>query len=89
MVHCSAGIGRSGAIIVIDMICDQIRKYGINFDIEVQKTVMHCREHRPGMVQTEAQYAFIYKGEWKINFLFNLHAVGIWNFTAWELIYLL
>lgn len=62
VVHCSAGIGRSGAIIVIDMICDQIRKHGINFDIEIQKTVMHCRDHRPGMVQTEAQYAFIYKG---------------------------
>ena len=78
MVHCSAGIGRSGAIIVIDMICDQIRKYGINFDIEVQKTVMHCREHRPGMVQTEAQYAFIYKGEFKNEFI-NPNAVGILN----------
>ena len=78
MVHCSAGIGRSGAIIVIDMICDQIRKYGINFDIEVQKTVMHCREHRPGMVQTEAQYAFIYKGEFK-NEIINPNAVGILN----------
>jgi protein tyrosine phosphatase len=61
VVHCSAGIGRSGAIIVIDMICDQIRKHGNNFAIDIKKTVMHCRDHRPGMVQTEAQYAFIYK----------------------------
>ena len=64
VVHCSAGIGRSGAIIVIDMICDQIRKYGDSFYIEIQKTVMHCRDHRPGMVQTVEQYAFIHKGNW-------------------------
>jgi protein tyrosine phosphatase len=27
-VHCSAGIGRTGALIVIDMIIDKIQKHG-------------------------------------------------------------
>jgi len=61
VVHCSAGIGRSGAFIVCDMICDQIRKTGQSTHIDIKNTVQHCRMHRPGMVQTEGQYTFIYK----------------------------
>merc|ERR1739838_1023694 len=61
VVHCSAGIGRSGAFIVCDMICDLIRKTGQSTHIDIKNTVQHCRKHRPGMVQTEGQYTFIYK----------------------------
>lgn len=61
VVHCSAGIGRSGAFIVCDMIAEKIRKYGPQTLINIKNTVQHCREHRPGMVQTEDQYKFIYR----------------------------
>jgi hypothetical protein len=59
-VHCSAGIGRTGAVIVIDMLIDKIRHYGIQCDIDVQKTVLHVRSQRSGLVQTEKQYQFLY-----------------------------
>ena len=72
MVHCSAGIGRSGAFIVCDMICDLIRKTGQSTHIDIKNTVQHCRKHRPGMVQTEGQYTFIYKGNWFLSFDFRI-----------------
>ncbi|KAM4687196.1 tyrosine-protein phosphatase non-receptor type 6 [Rhinophrynus dorsalis] len=60
IVHCSAGIGRTGTIIVIDMLVDMIQMKGLNSDIDVQKTIQMVRCQRSGMVQTEAQYKFIY-----------------------------
>ncbi|KAM9324801.1 tyrosine-protein phosphatase non-receptor type 6 [Gastrophryne carolinensis] len=60
IVHCSAGIGRTGAIIVIDMLVDTIQTKGLDCDIDVQKTIQMVRSQRSGMVQTEAQYKFIY-----------------------------
>jgi protein-tyrosine phosphatase len=60
VVHCSAGIGRTGAIILIDVIIDKIKHYGLQCDIDVQKTVLNLRTQRSGMVQTEKQYQFLY-----------------------------
>ncbi|XP_078507632.1 tyrosine-protein phosphatase non-receptor type 6-like isoform X2 [Lissotriton helveticus] len=60
IVHCSAGIGRTGTIIVIDMLMDMINTTGLDCDIDIQKTIQMVREQRSGMVQTEAQYRFIY-----------------------------
>ncbi|XP_040217133.1 tyrosine-protein phosphatase non-receptor type 6 [Rana temporaria] len=60
IVHCSAGIGRTGTIIVIDMLLDIIHTKGLDCDIDVQKTIQMVRSQRSGMVQTEAQYRFIY-----------------------------
>ncbi|XP_078507629.1 tyrosine-protein phosphatase non-receptor type 6-like isoform X2 [Lissotriton helveticus] len=60
IVHGSAGIGRTGTIIVIDMLMDMINTTGLNCDIDIQKTIQMVREQRSGMVQTEAQYRFIY-----------------------------
>ena len=43
VVHCSAGIGRSGAFIVCDMICDLIKKNGPQCIINIKDAVKHCR----------------------------------------------
>eukprot|EP00096_Caligus_rogercresseyi_P011039 TRINITY_DN4221_c0_g1_i1.p1 TRINITY_DN4221_c0_g1~~TRINITY_DN4221_c0_g1_i1.p1 ORF type:complete len:613 (-),score=174.74 TRINITY_DN4221_c0_g1_i1:83-1921(-) len=60
IVHCSAGIGRTGTFIVIDLIIDQIKRNGLDCDIDIQKTIQTVRSFRSGMVQTEAQYKFVY-----------------------------
>uniref|UniRef100_A0A1I8Q0M3 protein-tyrosine-phosphatase n=1 Tax=Stomoxys calcitrans TaxID=35570 RepID=A0A1I8Q0M3_STOCA len=59
-VHCSAGIGRTGTFIVIDMILDQIDKNGLDTEIDIQRTIQMVRAQRSGLVQTEAQYKFVY-----------------------------
>lgn len=59
-VHCSAGIGRTGTFIVIDMILDQIKRQGLDCEIDIQRTIQTVRAQRSGMVQTEAQYKFVY-----------------------------
>ncbi len=61
MVHCSAGIGRTGTYIVIDMLINYIRRFGLQCDIDISRTVQAVREQRSGMVQTATQYRFIYK----------------------------
>ena len=60
IVHCSAGIGRTGTFIVIDMIIQRINQFGIHCEFDIQKTIYGIRLQRSGMVQTEAQYQFIY-----------------------------
>ena len=60
IVHCSAGIGRTGTFIVIDMIIDQIKRLGQECEIDIMRTIQMVRSQRSGMVQTEAQYKFVY-----------------------------
>ncbi|NWU91469.1 PTN11 phosphatase, partial [Upupa epops] len=60
VVHCSAGIGRTGTIIVIDILVDIIQRQGLDCDIDIPKTIQMVRRQRSGMVQTEAQYKFVY-----------------------------
>jgi len=61
LVHCSAGVGRTGTFIAIDMMMDRLRWFGINSEIDIYGTVQHIRNYRPCTVQTAGQYEFIYK----------------------------
>lgn len=60
VAHCSSGIGRTAAFLVIDILVKILQKQGLDCEIDVQKTVQHVRTQRAGMVQLEAQYKFIY-----------------------------
>ncbi|CAH3121828.1 unnamed protein product [Porites lobata] len=61
IVHCSAGIGRTGTFIVIDTLVRIIKEQALDCEIDISKTIQSLRAQRSGMVQTEAQYEFIYK----------------------------
>nr|VZI20846.1 unnamed protein product [Spirometra erinaceieuropaei] len=58
IVHCSAGVGRTGAYIVLDILLQQMRR---EHAINVPAAVARLRSQRNFMVQTEDQYAFIYE----------------------------
>ena len=60
VVHCSAGVGRTGTYIAIDIIIKLIEYQGWEYDIDIQRTVQLLRTQRSGMVQTEDQYRFVY-----------------------------
>ncbi|XP_035273586.1 receptor-type tyrosine-protein phosphatase eta-like isoform X4 [Anguilla anguilla] len=56
VVHCSAGVGRTGTFIAIDRLIFQIEHDSI---VDVYGVVHDLRMHRPLMVQTEDQYVFL------------------------------
>uniref|UniRef100_A0A8C6KH58 Protein tyrosine phosphatase non-receptor type 13 n=1 Tax=Nothobranchius furzeri TaxID=105023 RepID=A0A8C6KH58_NOTFU len=58
ITHCSAGIGRSGALICTDVVLGLISK---DADFDISDVVRNMRLQRQGMIQTEDQYIFCYQ----------------------------
>ncbi|KFR17090.1 Receptor-type tyrosine-protein phosphatase kappa, partial [Opisthocomus hoazin] len=58
LVHCSAGIGRTGTFIALDFLLKMGKAAG---KVDVFHCVQRLREQRVSMVQTEEQYAFLYE----------------------------
>ncbi|XP_057342855.1 receptor-type tyrosine-protein phosphatase R isoform X4 [Manis pentadactyla] len=57
VVHCSAGIGRTGCFIATSIGCRQLKEEGV---VDALSIVCRLRVDRGGMVQTSEQYEFVH-----------------------------
>uniref|UniRef100_A0A8C3CIC0 protein-tyrosine-phosphatase n=1 Tax=Cairina moschata TaxID=8855 RepID=A0A8C3CIC0_CAIMO len=57
VVHCSAGIGRTGTFCALDICLSQLQDVGT---LDIQQTVLRMRTQRAFSIQTPEQYYFCY-----------------------------
>ncbi|GAA52333.1 tyrosine-protein phosphatase non-receptor type 5 [Clonorchis sinensis] len=57
IVHCSAGVGRTGCFIALCIGCAQLQREGV---VDILRIVSRLRLDRGGMVQRNEQYEFIH-----------------------------
>lgn len=65
IVHCSAGVGRSGTFIALDWLLDELEAGSFDGlkegDDPIAEVVDHLRQQRMMMVQGESQFHFLYE----------------------------
>uniref|UniRef100_A0A4W3K8K4 protein-tyrosine-phosphatase n=1 Tax=Callorhinchus milii TaxID=7868 RepID=A0A4W3K8K4_CALMI len=57
VVHCSAGVGRTGTFIALDRVLQQLESKD---SVDIYGTLYDLRLHRVHMVQTECQYSYLH-----------------------------
>lgn len=60
VVHCSAGIGRSGTFALVDTCLVLMAKRKNPSSVDIQKVLLDMREYRMGLIQTPDQLRFSY-----------------------------
>jgi protein tyrosine phosphatase len=75
LVHCSAGVGRTGTFIAMDHLLEQAKKQN---GIDVYACVTSLRESRMHMVQSLDQYRFIHRA------VLEAYTVGATNVSTRE-----
>ncbi|EFA00470.2 tyrosine-protein phosphatase non-receptor type 61F isoform X1 [Tribolium castaneum] len=60
VVHCSAGIGRSGTFCLVDSCLVLMEKFGLN-SVDVKEILCEMRSYRMGLIQTPEQLRFSYQ----------------------------
>lgn len=79
IIHCSAGVGRTGTFVVIKDIVDRIIDFLIGaddnniLDINIGSIVTQFRRYRRGLVQTQCQFEFCYQAIIKFIELLQSH----------------
>ncbi|CAD5226910.1 unnamed protein product [Bursaphelenchus xylophilus] len=61
LLHCSAGCGRTGTVVGVDIFRTLIRENKINSKIDLQEFVLTLRKQRTAFVQSASQYQLLHK----------------------------
>ncbi|XP_033740575.1 receptor-type tyrosine-protein phosphatase eta-like isoform X2 [Pecten maximus] len=61
VVHCSAGVGRTGTYLAIDYLTEFVKTHNLSEEFDIFQLVLKIRQHRTKMVQAKEQYIFIHE----------------------------
>uniref|UniRef100_K1PXK6 Receptor-type tyrosine-protein phosphatase O n=1 Tax=Magallana gigas TaxID=29159 RepID=K1PXK6_MAGGI len=61
LIHCSAGVGRTGTYITIDYLLQFVRDHDLGQSVDIFAWVVQMRKNRVSMVQVDKQYIFIHR----------------------------
>ncbi|XP_044282240.1 tyrosine-protein phosphatase non-receptor type 2 isoform X2 [Varanus komodoensis] len=60
VIHCSAGIGRSGTFSLVDTCLVLMEKRKYPFSVDIKQVLLNMRKYRMGLIQTPDQLRFSY-----------------------------